>query len=64
MDSSRLMPFLRDYLTSAALWGVLGLSLVAWSALVWWTCQRFLLRSPTDPEEGAPATRGPRPFDW
>jgi hypothetical protein len=65
MDSSQLMQLLGDYFRAAVLCGGLGLFLVAWSALVWRTCRRVLLRSLGDPEDTrAPAAPGPRPFDW
>jgi hypothetical protein len=65
MDATQLMQFLREYLMAAVLWGVLGLALVAWSALVWWTCARLLLRSPEDAEDDrAPGAPAPRPFVW
>lgn len=45
MDTNSLAQLLNEYLTVTVLWGALGLALLAWSALVWRTCERLLIRS-------------------
>ena len=44
MAAVSLMQFLRDYLTASLMWAVLGLSLLAWSLVVWRACELLLLR--------------------